>query len=436
MRLIGLPAMIVTVALMGVAYMLYVPPGQLVPALHSYWLTIHVTSMATSSAILSFSFFFGMAYLARRWADNRAARGRPGGRSGERQQRRGRDHDDGWRRCRCRRRRRSVAVPAARALATGCSARFPRAGLLDSWSYRFVMIGFPIWTFGVICGAIWGEHAWGRYWGWDPEGDVRLHHLGDLRDLPPRTRHLRLEGEARGDHHRVRVRRDPLHALRGQPLDRRAALVRSRLTGSSVSRASASECARRVSCVAHRNVLCSARPVARACSHVPPWSTGAHQKRTRQATRLPAASPPRLLQHLLMLVLAHLLAPLLDYRTHLARTIAVRGDRRPRADWRRWSRGPAGSTLTSPSTGMKLVSPAQRGTTCTWTCSTLAPAAAALVDADVEAVGVHRIGERADRALRRREDRGPSRPVSARQGRARGAPAPPSGGRSCTGSGS
>ena len=63
--------MIVTVALMGVAYMLYVPPGQLVPALHSYWLTIHVTSMATSSAILSFSFFFGMAYLARRWADNR-----------------------------------------------------------------------------------------------------------------------------------------------------------------------------------------------------------------------------------------------------------------------------------------------------------------------------------------------------------------------------
>src|SRR5215472_6315909 len=69
MRLIGLPAMILAIALLGVAYMLYVPPGELVPALHSYWLTIHVTSMATSSAILSFSFFFGMAYLARRWAD-------------------------------------------------------------------------------------------------------------------------------------------------------------------------------------------------------------------------------------------------------------------------------------------------------------------------------------------------------------------------------
>jgi cytochrome c-type biogenesis protein CcsB len=176
MRLIGLPAMIVTVALMGVAYMLYVPPGQLVPALHSYWLTIHVTSMATSSAILSFSFFFGMAYLARRWADGRLlavapavapasvssvsssgvatmtmggggvatlTRSAGGSSSGDR----GGNH----------------------AMANWLQRALPKAGLLDSWSYRFVMIGFPIWTFGVICGAIWGEHAWGRYWGWDPK---------------------------------------------------------------------------------------------------------------------------------------------------------------------------------------------------------------------------------------------------------------------------
>jgi cytochrome c-type biogenesis protein CcsB len=166
MRLIGLPAMIVTVALMGVAYMLYVPPGQLVPALHSYWLTIHVTSMATSSAILSFSFFFGMAYLAKRWADNRVVAFAPaavpasvssggvatmtmgGGGSGA-----GMSSDGGVR----------------KPLATWLQRALPKAGVLDSWSYRFVMIGFPIWTFGVICGAIWGEHAWGRYWGWDPK---------------------------------------------------------------------------------------------------------------------------------------------------------------------------------------------------------------------------------------------------------------------------
>ena len=68
-RLLGVPAMILTVGLMAVAYMLYVPPGNLVPALHSYWLTIHVTSMATASGLLVFSSFFAMFFLARRWAD-------------------------------------------------------------------------------------------------------------------------------------------------------------------------------------------------------------------------------------------------------------------------------------------------------------------------------------------------------------------------------
>jgi cytochrome c-type biogenesis protein CcsB len=165
MRLIGLPAMIVTVALMGVAYMLYVPPGQLVPALHSYWLTIHVTSMATSSAVLSFSFFFGMAYLARRWADNRvlavATSASPASVStgGVATLTMGGGGGAGL-----------GSGGVRRPLAAGWVQRlFPSAGALDSWSYRFVMIGFPIWTFGVICGAIWGEHAWGRYWGWDPK---------------------------------------------------------------------------------------------------------------------------------------------------------------------------------------------------------------------------------------------------------------------------
>jgi len=163
MRLVGLPIMVLTVALMGVAYMLYVPPGQLVPALHSYWLTIHVSSMASSSALLTFSFVFGMGYLARRWADSRALAFAPASPEGA-----------------------SLALSGGAATATmgaggsgfggvGSSVAsrvqriLPRASTLDLWSYRFVMLGFPIWSFGVICGAIWGEHAWGRYWGWDPK---------------------------------------------------------------------------------------------------------------------------------------------------------------------------------------------------------------------------------------------------------------------------
>ena len=65
--------------------------------------------------------------------------------------------------------RRTSGGVSKRPVASWLQRGLPRAGLLDSWSYRFVMIGFPIWTFGVICGAIWGEHAWGRYWGWDPK---------------------------------------------------------------------------------------------------------------------------------------------------------------------------------------------------------------------------------------------------------------------------
>jgi cytochrome c-type biogenesis protein CcsB len=34
-------------------------------------------------------------------------------------------------------------------------------------SYRLIVIGFVFWTFTLMAGSIWAEHAWGRYWGWD-----------------------------------------------------------------------------------------------------------------------------------------------------------------------------------------------------------------------------------------------------------------------------
>jgi ABC-type transport system involved in cytochrome c biogenesis permease subunit len=43
------------------------------------------------------------------------------------------------------------------------------AETLDKVAYRTVAFAFPIYTFGVIAGAIWAEAAWGRYWGWDPK---------------------------------------------------------------------------------------------------------------------------------------------------------------------------------------------------------------------------------------------------------------------------
>src|SRR4029077_18152350 len=46
--------------------------------------------------------------------------------------------------------------------------RLPGIEQLDRLTYRTIVFGFPVWTFGVIAGAIWADQAWGRYWGWDP----------------------------------------------------------------------------------------------------------------------------------------------------------------------------------------------------------------------------------------------------------------------------
>jgi len=43
----------------------------------------------------------------------------------------------------------------------------PGAPALESVAYRLYVIGFVLWTFTLIAGAIWAERAWGRYWGWD-----------------------------------------------------------------------------------------------------------------------------------------------------------------------------------------------------------------------------------------------------------------------------
>jgi len=44
---------------------------------------------------------------------------------------------------------------------------FPNAEKLENLAYRVIIVGFVFWTFTLMAGAIWAEHAWGRYWGWD-----------------------------------------------------------------------------------------------------------------------------------------------------------------------------------------------------------------------------------------------------------------------------
>jgi len=111
---------------------IYTPAGALVPALQSYWIAIHVTSMIVAIGLFLFGAVVTTLYLLADRSQRRLAAGQPS-----------------W--------------------SAGIWEHLPVPAILDRLSYRSVLFGFPVWTFGVMAGAIWADHAWGRYWGWDPK---------------------------------------------------------------------------------------------------------------------------------------------------------------------------------------------------------------------------------------------------------------------------
>jgi len=121
----------VVVALGLAETLIYTAAGQLVPALQSYWLDIHVTALTLATGIFFVAAVLGVVYLAADRYHRRVAAGR--------------------------------AEPG-----NGIMRRLPSIEQIDRLTYRTVVFGFPVWTFGVIAGAIWADQAWGRYWGWDP----------------------------------------------------------------------------------------------------------------------------------------------------------------------------------------------------------------------------------------------------------------------------
>jgi len=134
-RHLGLFIMLPVVLLMFLAgTVLYAKAGPLVPALRSYWLAIHVSAAIVATGIFMVSFVATVLYLVRERWDRSVAAGRQ---------------------------------PTRFPVTLG--GRLPEARVLDRVAYRTVAFGFPIWTFGIIAGAIWAEAAWGRYWGWDPK---------------------------------------------------------------------------------------------------------------------------------------------------------------------------------------------------------------------------------------------------------------------------
>jgi cytochrome c-type biogenesis protein CcsB len=109
---------------------LYSKAQPLVPALQSYWLAIHVTLVSIAEGALMTSAVLTVLYLVKSRYD-------------------------------------ASKIQSERLF--NLAAKLPSAETLDKAAYRVVAFSFPLYTVAIICGAIWAEAAWGRYWGWDPK---------------------------------------------------------------------------------------------------------------------------------------------------------------------------------------------------------------------------------------------------------------------------
>jgi len=47
--------------------------------------------------------------------------------------------------------------------------RFSHLEKLDTLSYRSILVGFVLLTLGLVSGAVWANEAWGTWWSWDPK---------------------------------------------------------------------------------------------------------------------------------------------------------------------------------------------------------------------------------------------------------------------------
>ncbi len=104
--------------------------GPLVPALHSYWLVIHVGAAVLATGAFSVGALASLVFLLKQRVE------------------------------------RSGSTSRAR----GMLELFPTTDVLDRLAYRVHAVGFPLWTFAaLIAGPIWAEYAWGSYWNWDPK---------------------------------------------------------------------------------------------------------------------------------------------------------------------------------------------------------------------------------------------------------------------------
>lgn len=134
LRWLGLFIVTPLLLILGAAItVFYVDSAQLIPALRSYWLVIHVGAAVICAGAFTAGAALTVLHMIVARVDARVEAGKEPGR---------------W---------------------AFVARRVPDAGTLDTFAYRVHAFAFPLWTFSVIAGAIWARYAWSRYWGWDPK---------------------------------------------------------------------------------------------------------------------------------------------------------------------------------------------------------------------------------------------------------------------------
>jgi cytochrome c-type biogenesis protein CcsB len=130
LRHLGLFATLALVVLLGADGMIaYTPVGPLVPALHSYWFVVHVSTIILSSGIFLIGAVPAAMFLVRNGFDQ-----------------------------------------GKRRFPYTLGRHVPDAVMLERLTFRMHAFAFPLFTFGaLIAGPLWAEASWGRYWGWDPK---------------------------------------------------------------------------------------------------------------------------------------------------------------------------------------------------------------------------------------------------------------------------
>ncbi len=109
----------------------HVAVAPLVPALQSVWFIMHIVAAVIASAGFTIAGLACVLYLVRSSAQDRAI--------------------------------------ARDAELTGYVARIPQPRKLETFAHRVTSFAFLVWTFAIVAGSIWAQHAWGRFWGWDPK---------------------------------------------------------------------------------------------------------------------------------------------------------------------------------------------------------------------------------------------------------------------------